>query len=81
MKSRKHNRGNWKRENKYSCIVKVDATKFVKYTYVRNLLKFTAFLDLKFEGWRFMNVFDRTSRRQIASFTKNRKPTSHSVII
>jgi hypothetical protein len=85
MKRRFKNRGTWKRENKYTVIVKIDPLLqlgnkgFAKWSYVRNLLKFTAFLDRKYPYWCFMNVFDRKTRQKLASFTKFRKPTSHSV--
>lgn len=52
-------------------------TKFVKYEYVNNLVRFTRYLDVNFDDWYYMNVFDRESRQQIANFTKNRPPTYH----
>ena len=58
-------------------IVKVSADKFVKYQYVNNLPFFAKFLFRKYPGWRFMNVFDRETEKQIASFTKNNPPVSH----
>lgn len=62
---------------KRSVIVKVDAEKFVKYDYVNNLVSFTGFLDRTFPNWRYMNVFDRKSKTQIANFTRKNKPTAH----
>ena len=58
----------------YSCIVKVDGERFVKYRTVNNLLKFTLFLDANFSEWRYYNVYDKTTKQQIASFTKNKRP-------
>ena len=64
---------------KYSCIVKADGEQFVKYRTVRNLLKFTIFLDASFPEWRYYNVFDKETKRQIASFTKNRRPQQPTI--
>jgi hypothetical protein len=58
---------------KMVCIVKADKDKFVKY-HVNNLVKFTAFLDKEYPEWRFYNVFDQSTRLQVASFTKSRRP-------
>ena len=58
----------------YSCIVKADAERFVKYRTVRDLLKFTIFLDTNFPEWRYYNVFDKETKTQMASFTKNKRP-------
>ena len=60
-----------------SVIVKVDATKFVKYSYVNNLPAFAKFITREFPGWRYANVFDRATGKQITSFTKNNLPTVH----
>jgi hypothetical protein len=60
---------------KYVCIAKVGSEKFVKY-HVHNLVNFTSFLDAKWEDWRFFNVFDNHSKRQLANFTKTNRPTS-----
>ena len=68
--------GAWKKENKYICIVKVGADKFIKYSYVRNLMSFTNFLDKNFPAWRWYNVFWRPTGQQLASFTKNNRPTA-----
>jgi len=51
--------------------------KFVKYSYVNNLIAFTKFLNRSFDDWYFMNVFDRKTGNQIANFTKNNPPTYH----
>ena len=58
-------------------IVKVSADKFVKYQYVNNLPLFAKFLFRQYPEWRFMNVFDRETEKQIASFTKNNPPVIH----
>jgi hypothetical protein len=63
----------------YSCIVKADAEQFVKYRTVRNLVKFTVFLDTNFPTWRYYNVFDKETKIQIASFTKNNRPQQPTI--
>jgi hypothetical protein len=61
-------------------IVKVGNEKFIKYEHVDNLIRFTAFLDTKFPDWRYMNVFDRKTHKQIASFTKKNRPSSPNLM-
>lgn len=52
-------------------------TDFVKYQYVNNLVSFARFLDKQFPEWCYMNVYDRESKEQIASYTKYKRPTTH----
>ena len=59
-------------------IAKVGNEKFVKYR-VNNLIKFASFLDKQFKEWRFFNVYDRKTRKQLGSFTKNRRPLNASL--
>lgn len=64
-------------KKKYKVIAKVDNEKFVKYN-VNNLLLFTEFLDVNFNGWRWFNVFEYTKEgtgSQIASFTTKSRPS------
>lgn len=63
----------------YSCIVKVDGERFVKYRTVNNLLKFTVFLDTNFPEWRYYNVYSKESKEQITSFTKNNRPNTPQI--
>lgn len=56
--------------------VKVDRYTFVKY-HTKDLVKFAAFLNRKFPGWRWMNVYDKETRAQLASFTCSNPPTAH----
>jgi len=58
---------------KYKVIVKVGANKFVKYN-VNNLISFTKFLDKNFITWRWFNVYDKHTKKQLTSFTKNNRP-------
>jgi hypothetical protein len=55
----------------YAVIIKVDATRFVKYRKVTRFDKLYPWLDKNFPGWRWGNVYFK--RSQIGSFTtKNR---------
>ena len=61
---------------KYMCIAKVDNKKFVRF-HVNNLKKFSLFLDQKFPGWRWFNVFEYTrdhNGKQLDSFTNRKRP-------
>ena len=59
----------------YTIITKVGKDQFVKYRNVSNLIRFTSFLDNKFPTWKYFNVYDKSSKKQIASFTVNNRPT------
>lgn len=58
----------------YTIIVKVSNTDFVKYRNVSDIKRFTSFIDNKFPGWRWFNVFDKNTKEQVSSYTKNNKP-------
>ena len=63
---------------KYRVIAKVENERFVRYK-VNNLVLFAKFLDRQFNDWRWFNVYRYTkdgTGEQIASFTKNNRPTS-----
>lgn len=60
---------------RYICIAKVDDQHFVKYR-LNDLLKFTAFLDERWKGWRWFNVYNKQTKEQIANFTNKRRPTT-----
>jgi hypothetical protein len=64
---------------KRAVIVKTGKGKedFAKWNYVNDLVRFTSFLDRQFPDWCYMNVFDKETKQQIASFTKNNRPHSH----
>lgn len=66
---------------KVNIIVKVSNGDFLKYRGVSDLLKFTTFIDEKHNGFRFMNVFDPTTKEQITSFTKGNPPTQKKVTV
>ncbi|MBT34192.1 MAG: hypothetical protein CMO01_31395 [Thalassobius sp.] len=66
------------KERKYRCIAKVSGEKFVKYN-TSNLLDFTDFLDKKYPNWRWFNVYNKKSRKQIGSFTKKRRPDQKNI--
>ncbi len=59
-------------------ITKVESDKFVKY-HVTNLLSFVKFLDTKFPNWRYINVFNKDTQKQITSFTCKRRPTQRTI--
>lgn len=65
-------------KKKYKVIAKVDNEKFVKYN-VNNLLSFKKFLDTKFRGWRWFNVYDKNTSKQIANFTNRTPPKKKHV--
>lgn len=68
-------------KEQYKVIVKVspdysgDNDSFLKY-HVRDLLKFTNFLDEKHPSWKWFNVFDKDTREQLASYTVNQRPNT-----
>ena len=63
----------------YTTITKVGVDQFVKYRNVSNLIRFTHFLDNKFPTWRYFNVYDKKSKKQVASFTKENRPFSPKI--
>ena len=71
---------------KYKAIVKIknnpDGTAHcVKYR-VTDLIKSTQFLDIKWNGWSWFNVYSNIGVNkgvQLANFTKNNRPESKSV--
>lgn len=67
-----------KPDKEYRCIVKVGNDKFLRY-HVNNLLKFAAFLDREWPEWRWFNVYSKKGREQVASFTKNNRPTTRNI--
>ena len=68
---------------RYKVIVKVknnpDGTaKCVRYR-VRNLIKFTAYLDKEYSEWKWFNVYSNHTPDkgvQLGNFTKNKRPQS-----
>lgn len=62
-----------KQSKKYKVIAKVSNDKFVKYN-VNNLKSFANFLDTNFNGWRWFNVFDKSTGEQITSYTTKNRP-------
>lgn len=67
-----------KKKHKYTCIAKVGDDHFVKYR-LSDLVKFAAFLDDKHSDWRWFNVFDKETKKQIGNFTRNKRPTTKSI--
>jgi len=58
------------RARKYTAIIKVGAETFVKYRNIQNIDRFRAFLDDRFPEWRYANLFDKVTREQVGSITK-----------
>jgi hypothetical protein len=75
-----------KKIKKYIAIVKIknnpDRTAYcVKYRF-DNLLKFTSFLDEKWEDWKWFNVYINSGVDkgiQIGNFTKSRRPITKQI--
>ena len=71
---------------KYEIIVKIknnadNSAHCVKYR-VDNLLKFTEFLDTKWNDWKWFNVYSNHSENkgiQLGNFTKYQRPKSKYV--
>ncbi len=71
---------------KYTAIVKINnkpdgSAHCLKYRF-DNLLNFTQFLDENWIQWKWYNVYSNTGLNkgiQLASFTKNKRPTSKSL--
>lgn len=71
---------------RYTVIVKVGnkpdgSAHCLKYR-VTDLLKLTRFLDNKWPGWKWFNVYAKTGinkGEQLASFTKHNRPTARFV--
>lgn len=68
---------------KYQVIVKVDDKKFCKWR-CDDLLSLVKFLDAKWTGWRWFNVYDNnkfspTYKRQLGNFTQSMRPTSKTI--
>ncbi|MBN1971093.1 MAG: hypothetical protein JW870_17130 [Candidatus Delongbacteria bacterium] len=71
---------------KYLAIVKIgnnaDGTaNCIKYRF-DDLLKFAAFLDKKWDTWKWFNVYSNrgvNKREQVGNFTNKKRPNNHSV--
>ena len=53
-------------KTKKIAVVKVASDKFVKYRF-RDLDKFVLFLNHRWSGWRWFNLYDSKTRLQIGS--------------
>lgn len=75
-----------KTSKKYIAIVKIknnpDGSAYcVRYRF-DDLLKFTIFLDQKWQEWKWYNVYSNKTEdkgKQLASFSKNNKPKTKSL--
>lgn len=74
------------KSKKYIAIVKIKnnkdgSAKCVKYRF-DNLIKFTEFLDVKWPGWKWYNVYSNrgnNKKKQIANYTNRNRPTKNHV--
>ena len=63
---------------KYNVIVKSSSEKYLKYK-VTDLLLFTEFLDKKFNGWLYFNVYDYKTREHLGSFQQTNRPKKRKI--
>ena len=62
----------------YRFWAKVGKDKTVTY-HGQDLITWTAFLDKAYPNWTYFNVYDKKTGVQLASFTKNNRPTFRKV--
>jgi hypothetical protein len=55
-------------KNDYSVIVFFDNAKPKKWTYVHKLADFSGFLDKDHPGWKYMNVYERSTAKYLKRF-------------
>lgn len=67
-------------EKKYRVIVKVgnkpNGDADTKRWNCTDLLSLVRFLDKDHPTWTWINVYSKSTRKQVANFTKNKRPTS-----
>lgn len=63
---------------KYKIIAKVEPNDFKKWQ-TSNLLTFTNFLDQTYPSWRWFNVYDKKTKKQLANYTNQKRPTTRFV--
>lgn len=64
--------------SKYNVIVKYSSDKYLKYI-VTDLVLFTKFLDKKFKGWLYFNVYDYKTREHLSSFQQTNRPIQSKI--
>jgi len=62
-----------KQSKLYRVIAKVENEKFIKH-HVNNLLSYVNYLDQNFPDWRWFNVYDKKSEKQVANYTNRNRP-------
>lgn len=73
-------------KKKYVAIIKIGnnsdgSARCVKYRFDK-ILMFMPFLEKKYPGWRWMNIYVNRGdekRKYLRSFTKNNKPVSNEI--
>jgi len=73
-KYKKRHKHRTRKAAKYAVIIKVSQDRFLKYSHINNLFTFCSWLDNHFPTWRYMNVFLKTTRMQVANYTKTKRP-------
>ncbi|MEQ8882635.1 MAG: hypothetical protein RLQ12_23550 [Cyclobacteriaceae bacterium] len=70
-------------EHKYRILVKVgnldSGPADMKKYRTSNLLKFTEFLDKTWPTWKWFNVYDKKTDRQLGNFTNKDRPNNKYV--
>ena len=57
-----------KHKNDYSCIVFFEKRMPKKWEYVHKLGGFVTFLNTKHKGWKYVNVYERSTKRYLRRF-------------
>jgi hypothetical protein len=62
-------------KNDYSVIAFYEGDKAKKWTYVHNLKKFANFLDDVHPGWKYLNVYERRTKKFLRQFKQGSEIT------
>ena len=57
-----------------TAIVKTGQDHFIKYRNISNIKSLIKYLDKKYKDWRYINLYDKETKEQICSYTKNNRP-------
>jgi hypothetical protein len=64
------------RQKTWDIIAKVEETRFIHWHAVNDMLRLMRSLDKMYPDWRFVNVYEKGTRVQVANYTKHRRATS-----
>lgn len=59
---------------KYNIIIKVNEKSFLKYRNISNMRSFLNFISRRYPKFRWANIYDGHTRKQIDSFTQKSMP-------